>query len=106
VAARNGVSPPQRRLAAGTQKSDAFGKCTPSSLPPNPNQEQAARDSASDGRTLAATAMLSVYDGQRCIGFIIARGKTGVEAFDVNDRSLGIFASMKAAFVAVSEAVS
>ena len=35
--------------------------------------------------------MLAVYDGQRCLGHIIARGKTGFEAFDADDRSVGIF---------------
>jgi hypothetical protein len=57
----------------------------------------------SDGRTLAATAMLfSVYDGQRCIGFIIARGKLGFEAFDHDERALVVFPSKKLASVAVS----
>jgi hypothetical protein len=75
-----------------------------SSKPPShPNQEQAARDSASDGRTLAATAtMLSVYDGRTCIGFLLSRGKLGHEAFDADEHSLGVFPSMKLAFCAVS----
>ena len=38
-----------------------------------------------------APAMLSVYDGQRCLGHIIARGKRGFEAFDADDCSLGTF---------------
>jgi hypothetical protein len=49
----------------------------------------------------AAAAMLTVNDGQKCIGHIIARGKTGYEAFDVNDRSLGLYPSVKAAAAAV-----
>jgi hypothetical protein len=53
----------------------------------------------------AAAAMLTVNDGQRCIGHIIARGKTGFEAFDRHDRSLGNFPNVKAAAAAVSEAV-
>jgi hypothetical protein len=45
--------------------------------------------------------MLCVYDGQRCIGHIIARGKTSFEAFDQRDESIGIFPSMKLAAAAV-----
>jgi hypothetical protein len=33
--------------------------------------------------------LLSVYDGQRCVGFVVARGRRGYEAFtaagDVRD---------------------
>ena len=36
-------------------------------------------------------AMLAVYDGQRCIGHVVNRGKTGAEAFDVNEKSIGLF---------------
>jgi hypothetical protein len=32
-----------------------------------------------------------VYDGQQCLGHVLARGKTGFEAFDRDDRSLGLF---------------
>ena len=37
------------------------------------------------------SAMLSVYDGQRCLGNIVKRGKCGFEAFDLDDKSLGTF---------------
>jgi hypothetical protein len=40
---------------------------------------------------------LSVYDGSRCIGFIMPRGKSGVEAFDGDTRSLGVFPDQKSA---------
>jgi hypothetical protein len=39
-----------------------------------------------------APAMLSVYSGRECIGYLIRRGKCGVEAFDINEVSLGTFA--------------
>ena len=39
----------------------------------------------------------SVYDGQQCIGHIIARDKLGFEAFDVDDISLGVFGLKEAA---------
>jgi hypothetical protein len=37
--------------------------------------------------------LLSVYDGQECCGFLIRRPRRGVEAFDREERSLGIFPS-------------
>jgi hypothetical protein len=37
---------------------------------------------------------LAIYDGQQCIGHALSRGKLGVEAFDVQDRSLGIYARL------------
>ena len=49
-----------------------------------------------------APAMLSVYDGQRCLGHIIARGKRGFEAFDADDCSLGTFPTEHEAADAVS----
>jgi len=51
-----------------------------------------------------ATALLSVYDGQTCIGHIIARGKPGHEAFDTDNNSLGMFASEHDAANAISKA--
>ena len=50
------------------------------------------------------TAMLSVYDGQRCLGHIIVRGKRGFEAFDADDNSLGVFLSDHEAADAVTNA--
>ena len=46
--------------------------------------------------------MLSVYDGQRCLGHIIVRGKRGFEAFDADDCSLGTFPTEHEAADAVS----
>jgi hypothetical protein len=38
------------------------------------------------------TPMVSVYDdGRDCLGFILARGRVGFEAFDRDERSLGLF---------------
>jgi hypothetical protein len=39
--------------------------------------------------------MVSIYDGQQCVGFVLARGRQGFEAFDVSERSLGVFASQQ-----------
>jgi hypothetical protein len=44
-----------------------------------------------------------VYDGQQCLGHIIARGRSGFEAFDSEDRSLGLFASQKEAAAKIME---
>jgi hypothetical protein len=49
------------------------------------------------GRRIGAEATspcptcLAVYDGRTCIGSLMPRGKSGVEAFDSADRSLGLF---------------
>jgi hypothetical protein len=34
---------------------------------------------------------LALHDGQRCLGFILARGKAGYEAFDHDEVSRGLF---------------
>jgi hypothetical protein len=49
-------------------------------------------------------SLLTVYDGRTCVGHLIRRGKTGVEAFDVGDRSIGIFKSASDAADAVTAA--
>jgi hypothetical protein len=41
--------------------------------------------------------MLSVYDGRECVGFLFHRGLQGVELFDREQRSLGIFPTQRAA---------
>jgi hypothetical protein len=49
---------------------------------------------------------LAVFDGQQCLGHILSRGKAGIEAFDQNDKTLGIFSDQRAAADAVSKAAS
>jgi hypothetical protein len=46
---------------------------------------------------------LSVCDGQTCIGHLLPRGKAGVEAFDSDDRSIGIYPTQAAAANAISK---
>jgi len=41
--------------------------------------------------------MVSVYDGTACLGHVIARGRRGFEAFDRDDKSLGIFETQRQA---------
>jgi hypothetical protein len=54
----------------------------------------------------AASTLLTIYDGQTCRGLLLSRGKCGWEASDAEQRSLGLFASQRAAIDAVSEAAS
>jgi hypothetical protein len=49
------------------------------------------------GNSLGKISLVSVYEGRLCCGFILARGKTGFEAFDPNDKSLGIFETQRQA---------
>jgi hypothetical protein len=54
----------------------------------------------------AATAarsspLLSAYDGQRCIGFVCSRGRAGFEAFDSEERSLGVYGTQRKAAAAI-----
>jgi hypothetical protein len=43
------------------------------------------------------TPLLSVYDGRSCIGFVLARGRRGFEAFTAGEQSLGMFDTRDAA---------
>jgi hypothetical protein len=52
------------------------------------------------------SSWLSVHDGQVCIGHVLNRGKSGVEAFNVDDKSLGLFSTQKEAMAALSAAAS
>ena len=48
--------------------------------------------------------MQAIYAGQRCLGFIWLRDRGAIEAFDINDKSIGIFASQAAAADAICQA--
>jgi hypothetical protein len=49
----------------------------------------------------AANNPISVYSGQQCVGYLIRRGKIGVEAFSPGDQSLGVFKEQRDAIRAV-----
>jgi hypothetical protein len=50
-------------------------------------------------------SMQAVFSaGQRCLGHIYSRGRQGVEAFDADDRSLGLYPDQKSAADAVTRA--
>jgi hypothetical protein len=51
----------------------------------------------SRSHTEQRTPMLSIYDGQICIGWVLERGFRGYDAFDVGEQSLGVFATRDAA---------
>jgi hypothetical protein len=44
-------------------------------------------------RSQAAPRMTPVMNGGVCAGFLISLGARGIEAFDRNERSLGVFGS-------------
>jgi hypothetical protein len=46
---------------------------------------------------------LSLYEGQRCVGFVLRRGKLGHEAFTADERSLGLFKTQNETAAAISD---
>jgi len=46
-----------------------------------------------------------VYDGRACLGFVLSRGRAGFEAFDREERSVGLYPAAPAAANAVCAAV-
>jgi hypothetical protein len=50
--------------------------------------------------------MLSVYSGRTYLGAIISRGKSGLEAYDAEGVSLGLYPDQKAAIAAVRAAAA
>jgi hypothetical protein len=55
---------------------------------------------------MTPTALISIRDGQRCVGFVIARGKLGFEGFDRDQRSIGFYPSTQDAARAITEVSS
>jgi hypothetical protein len=47
--------------------------------------------------------MTPVIQGSRCVGFILARGRLGFEAFDEGEASLGTFSSQRKAWAAIAK---
>jgi len=46
---------------------------------------------------VAISPLAYVYDGRECLGFVLSRGRAGFEAFDREERSLGLFPTAKQA---------
>lgn len=56
------------------------------------------------GAPTTTAPMLSVFDGRVCVGFLLHRGRQGVELFDAEQRSLGIFPTRREAVAALPDA--
>ena len=54
----------------------------------------------------APSPLSYVYDGRECLGFVLARGRLGHEAFDHKEVSLGVFKTPTAAANAVFDAAA
>ena len=50
--------------------------------------------------------LVSVMNGSACAGFLISLGPRGVEAFDANEKSLGIFPDALSATAAIEKSVT
>jgi hypothetical protein len=53
------------------------------------------------GAHMSDGAITSVYAGQVCLGFILARGAAGFEAFRADEKSLGLFPTQREAAAAI-----
>jgi hypothetical protein len=45
----------------------------------------------------STTPLAYVYDGQQCLGHVLSRGPKGFEAFDRDDKSVGLFETQRQA---------
>jgi hypothetical protein len=45
--------------------------------------------------------MVAVYDGQRCLGHVLGRGKAGFEAFDIANQRIGLSSTQREAAAAI-----
>src|SRR5262245_37811497 len=53
-----------------------------------------------------APHLVSVMNGDICVGFLIGLGSHGVEAFDASEKSLGTFLDARSAATAVEKSVA
>jgi hypothetical protein len=51
---------------------------------------------------VASSPLAYVYDGRECLGFVLSRGRAGFEAFDNEQRSLGIYSTQREAAAAIT----
>jgi hypothetical protein len=52
-------------------------------------------------KNISAAPLSYVYDGRECRGFVLARGRLGFEAFDSEERSLGVYGTQREAAAAI-----
>ncbi len=57
-------------------------------------------------RSTPPASWFSVTAGACCVGHVLNRGKSGWEAFDRDDRSVGIFSTPRAAVDALERAIA
>jgi hypothetical protein len=55
-------------------------------------------------KNTSTAPMPYIYDGRACLGFVLSRGRAGFEAFDREERSLGLYPAAPAAGNAVCAA--
>jgi len=55
-------------------------------------------------KNISTAPMSYIYDGRACLGFVLSRGRAGFEAFDHEERSLGLYPVAPAAANAVCAA--
>ena len=80
--ARKSAGPGTAAAVAEAQKIDTLG----------PRIDRQAKSSS-----ISFQATVAVYAGRECLGHIVACGKGVFEAFDYDDRSVGIFPTQSAA---------
>jgi hypothetical protein len=51
---------------------------------------------------MTASPLAYVYDGRECLGFILARGHAGFEAFTDDEQSLGVYETRHEAAIAIA----
>jgi hypothetical protein len=66
-------------------------------------REHRIDSTTSNAATTAArlSPLLSAYDGQRCIAFVFSLGKLGFEAFDTEERLLGVYTTQRESAAAI-----
>jgi hypothetical protein len=55
---------------------------------------------------MTASPLSYVYDGKKCVGQVLARGRAGYEGFKRNQQSLGLFRAASEAANAVFDAAA
>jgi len=80
------ASGPKRGKARGTRRGDLLG-----------------RRIGAEAISLKPT-LQSAYSGRTCVGFLLPRGRQGVEAFDAHNVSLGLYSDLRSAADAISAA--
>jgi hypothetical protein len=53
-----------------------------------------------------ASNLVSVYDGTMCLGHVLYKPRVGFEAYDHNDKPIGLFASQREAANALTDAAA